>query len=64
MAHDWVMTVDPERQLKIPPHITGYKLRPDILLVSKATEQLVLLELTVHQEDRMEEAKERKREKY
>ena len=60
----WALTVDLERQLKIPPYITQSKLRLDIILVYKATKQLVLLELTVPWEDRMEEAQERKREKY
>ena len=63
-ARDWVMSVDLERQLKIPPHITQTRLRPDIILVSEATKQLVLLELTVPWEERIEEAQERKREKY
>lgn len=63
-ARDWVMSVDLERQLKIPPHITKTSLRPDIILVSEATKQLVLLELTVPWEERMEEVQERKREKY
>ena len=58
------MTVDLERQLKIPPHITQTRLRPDIILVSEATKQLLLLELTVPWEERMEEAQKRKREKY
>lgn len=58
------MTVDLDRQLKIPPHITQSTLRPDIILVSEATKQLILLELTVPWEERMEEAQERKREKY
>ncbi len=58
------MTVDLERQLKIPTHITQSKLRPDIILVSEATKQLILMELTVPLEERMEEAQERKREKY
>ena len=57
------MTVDLERQLKIPPH-TQSRLRPDIILVSETTKQLFLLELTVPWEERMEEAQERKREKY
>ena len=42
-ARDWVMTVDLERQLKVPPHITQSRLRPDIILVSEATKQLFLL---------------------
>ncbi len=62
-ARDWAMTVDLEKQLKIPTHITQSKLRPDIILVSEATKQLILLELTVPWEERME-VQERKREKY
>lgn len=60
MARDWVMTVDLERQLKIPPHITQSSLRPDIILVSEAIRQLMLLELTLLWEERMEVAQERK----
>ena len=58
-----MMTVDLERQLKIPPHITQSRSRPDIILVSEATKQLFLLELTVPWEERIEEAQERKRDK-
>ena len=36
-------------------------LRPDIVLTSVASKQVILLELTVPWEDRMEEANERKR---
>lgn len=63
-ARDWVMIVDLERQLKIPTHITQSKLGPDFILVSEATKQLILLELAVPWEEKMEEAQERKREKY
>ncbi len=63
-ARDWGMTVDLERQLKIPTHITQSKLRPDFILVSEATQQLILMELTVAWEERMEVAQERKREKF
>lgn len=62
-ACDWVMAVDLEGQLKIPSHLQT-SLRPNIPLVSEASRQLVLLELTVPWEERMEEAHERKREKY
>ncbi len=56
--------VDLERQLRIPPHITQSDLTPDIILVSEATRQLILLNLTVLWTERMEEAQERKRAKY
>ncbi|KAI2661122.1 Spore protein YkvP [Labeo rohita] len=52
-ARDWVMSVDLERQLKIPQHIIQSTLRPDIILVSEATRQLILLELTVPWEERI-----------
>lgn len=58
------MIVDPERQLKIPHLITQYTLRLNILIVSEATKQLILLELRVPWEERMKEAQEQKRAKY
>ena len=61
---DWNLQVDLRRQLRFPPEIAIKRLRPDILLLSKTTKQLVLLELTVPREERMEEAHERKRVKY
>jgi len=64
IAKDWVKAVDVERQLKISVHKVQTSLRPDTILVSEATRQLVLLELTVPWEERMAEAQERKRAKY
>lgn len=58
------MTVDLDRQPKIPAHITQTMLKPDVILVSESTKQFILLELTVPWEERMEEAQERKRGKY
>ncbi len=58
------MTVDLERQLKIPTHITQLNWDLTFILVSEATKQLILLELTVPWEERMEEAQGRKWEKY
>lgn len=58
------MSVDLGRQVKITPHITQSHLRLDIILVSKATKRLNLLELTGAWEENMEEAQERKKEKY
>ncbi|XDV14344.1 hypothetical protein PO909_014615 [Leuciscus waleckii] len=63
-AKDWQLEVDLGRQLKFPGNIAATTLRPDIVLVSEKTRQVVLLELTVPWEDRMEEAFERKRAKY
>lgn len=63
-AQDWQLEVDLGRQLKFPQHVVKTSLRPDNVLVSEATRNLVMLELTVPWEDRMEEAFERKRVKY
>ncbi|XP_076844394.1 uncharacterized protein LOC143489330 [Brachyhypopomus gauderio] len=63
-ARDWKINVDLGRQLKFPEYITATSLRPDMVLISESTKQVVLVELTVPWEDRMEEANERKRAKY
>ena len=63
-AQDWQLSVDLGSQLKFPQHVAKTTLRPDIVLVSEATKNVVMLELTVPWEERMEEAFERKREKY
>lgn len=47
-----------------PDHIAATTLRPDMVLMSSSSKQVVLLELTVPWEDRMEEAQERKKSKY
>ncbi|KAK0148843.1 hypothetical protein N1851_010754 [Merluccius polli] len=63
-ARDWEMKVDLGKQLKFPESVATTTLRPDLLLISEASKQIVLLELTVPWEDRIEEANERKRAKY
>ncbi|TWW64138.1 hypothetical protein D4764_03G0011460 [Takifugu flavidus] len=63
-AQDWKLQVDLGRQLKFPEHISTTSLRPDMVLTSESTKQVVLVELTVPWEDRLEEANERKRAKY
>ncbi|XP_063058826.1 uncharacterized protein LOC134452393 [Engraulis encrasicolus] len=63
-ATDWQLDVDLGKQLKIPARITSTRLRPDMIIVSDSTKQLIILELTVPWEERMEEANERKRAKY
>ncbi|XP_063050368.1 uncharacterized protein LOC134445223 [Engraulis encrasicolus] len=63
-AGDWQLKVDLGSQLKFPQHITSTTLRPDMVLTSESTKQVVLLELTVPWEDRIEEAFERKKAKY
>lgn len=64
MVQDWELKVDLGRQLKFPETVTITSLRPDIVLISEASEQVILLELTVPWEDCIEEASERKRAKY
>ena len=63
-ASDWEMLVDLHRRLKFPSEIAETTLRPDIVIWSKKTKQVVLVELTVPWEERMEEAHERKKAKY
>ena len=63
-ATDWKMIVDLEKQLQFPQDIVETRLRPDMVLLSPFTKQLVLIELTVPWEERIEEAHERKRLKY
>ncbi|KAK0144687.1 hypothetical protein N1851_016943 [Merluccius polli] len=63
-ARDWQLKVDLGRQLTVPHTIAVTTLRPDLVLLSESTRQVVLLELTVPWEDRMEEVFERKRAKY
>lgn len=63
-ARDWQLNVDLGKQLKFPENIVETTLRPDIVLLSNTSKQVVMLELTVPWEERIEEASERKREKY
>lgn len=64
MAQDWKLKVDRGKQLKFPENVATSMLRPDMLLISEASKQIILLELTVPWEDSVEEANERKVEKY
>ncbi len=61
---DWKLRVDLGKQLKFPARITSTQLRPDMVIVSDSTEQLIILELTVPWEGCMGEANERKHSKY
>lgn len=56
--------VDLKRQMKFPNYVAATTLRPDMVLVSESTKQVLPLELTVPWEDRLEEAIERKLSKY
>ena len=63
-AKDWKLTVDVESSLKIPRDICNTNLRPDIIIVSRKTKQIGIVELTVPNEDRVEVSNEMKRLKY
>lgn len=63
-APDWQLHVDLGKQLRFPHHIAVTSLRPDMIIISEASKHLIMLELTVPWEDRIEEANERKRAKY
>ena len=63
-ASDWEMRVDIGKQLQIPTEITITNLRPDLILFSRKQKCLLILELTVPWETRIDENHERKRLKY
>ncbi|KAL3976498.1 mitochondrial import inner membrane translocase subunit TIM8 [Sarotherodon galilaeus] len=63
-ASDWQLQADLGKQLKFPQNIAKTSLRPDMIIISEASKQLIMLELTVPWEERIEEANERKRGKY
>ena len=59
-AVDCVVQTDIGSQLSIPKEIVDTSLRPDMIVISEASKTIVLIELTVPWEDRMEEAHELK----
>jgi hypothetical protein len=58
------MLVDLRKKLVIPPEITETILRTDIVIMSRKTKDIVLLELTIPWEESAESAHEHKRAKY
>ena len=64
MARDWQLSVDLANRLVFPVEILVTSLRPDILIHSPSKKLLVVIELTVPWEERIEEAHERKKAKY
>ncbi|XP_025752887.1 kinesin-like protein KIF2A [Oreochromis niloticus] len=64
LTSDWQLQADLGKQLKFPQNIAKTSLRPDTIIISEASKQLIMLELTVPWEERIEEANERKRGKY
>ena len=63
-ASDWSMSVDLHRKLVFPEEILVTSKRPDIVLWSSSAKKVILIELTVPWEERMEESNELKRDKY
>ncbi|KAK2918194.1 hypothetical protein Q8A73_004940 [Channa argus] len=63
-ASNWELRVDLGRQLKFPHFVTLTFLRPDVVLTSASSKQVLLVELSVPWEDSMEKANELKQFKY
>ena len=62
-TNDWELTADLGKQLQFP-EVVHTTLRPDIVLSSKKTKKIVIIELTVPWEERCSQANERKKAKY
>ena len=62
-AQDWELRVDLDKRLVFPCEIET-RLRPDMVMFSTAKKLLVMIELTVPWESRIDEAYERKKLKY
>ena len=64
-ANDWILTYDKSHDpLIFPPHIVQTSLRPDLIIHSNITKQVILIELTVPTEDNIIDWHARKEEKY
>ncbi len=63
-ARDWKLEVDLDKKLVFPPEIVITTLRPDMVLWSPTTKLAYVVELTVPWEEGVEEAYERKNNKY
>lgn len=63
-AADWELRVDLGKQLLFPEHIASTTLHPDMVIFSNSTKKMIMAELTVPWEERMDEARERKRAKH
>jgi len=58
-AQDWELKVDLGKQLKFLENDAAAATRPDMVLISEASKQIVLLEFTVPWEDCIEEERKR-----
>ena len=63
-ARDWEMSIDLEKRVKIQSEISVTNMRPDALIISESSKQMIMVELTVPHEDRIEISGETKRSKY
>lgn len=63
-ATDWNVAADLKDALHFPRHIVQTRERPDIVIWSDSTRQVLLVELTVPWEENMEAAFERKKTRY
>ena len=63
-ANDWTFLYDLEGQLQFPIEAAVTSLRPDVVLFSRSSKTIVLLELTVPLEDNVHLAHDRKTTKY
>ena len=63
-SKDWEMRADLGKQLHFPEEVVHTTLRPDIVLWSKTAKRVILVELTVPWEERVDEAHELKKSKY
>ena len=63
-ANDWEIRADLEKRLKFPEEIIETALRPDIIVFSTSTKQIIMLELTIEWEENFLVANERKLLKY
>ncbi len=63
-ARDWKLEVDVDKKLVFPPKIVATTLRPDMVLWSPTAKLAYVVELTVPWEDGVEEAYERKKNRY
>ena len=63
-ASDWTFLYDLEGQLQFPIEAAVTSLRPDVVLFSRSSKTIVLLELTVPLEDNVHQAHDRKTTKY
>ena len=63
-AADWQLQVDLDRRLKVPEEVAETNLRPDMILISRSSKRMGVIELTVPNEERIEVSSEMKKTEY